>query len=213
LAAAAAFFVAPPLARFFSVFIVRLGGDAALAVVAVRFLTTVDVLPSLATLWALARRVVVRDVAVAPRLLPVVFAAVVAVAAARLPRVVDVDAEPPEELALALDDVVVLRPVAAARVDRAFSTMLLRIEDPVVLVGDIGRAIIDLAGEGAGAGAGAAGAAGALSRRGTRELDDVGERTCDGFPCESIMPAPPRTFFLGFSIASSSFSLSLPAIS
>jgi hypothetical protein len=158
-----------------------------------RFLTTVDVLPSLDSLMTLTLRPVRvaglagggADWAAAP-----FFALVDAV-----------DVDPLEELAAV--EVVALRFVAAVRVDRAFSTMLLsRFVALAILVGDTGRAMPDLAGEG-----------GARSPRGTmRELDDAGDRT---WPCVRAISVagPALAFFLGRSIVSISFSLSPPDIS
>lgn len=118
--------------------------------VAGRFLTTVDVLPSLDSLMALT----LRAVRVAGR--------VGGSAAAPLFALVAV--EPVVELAVV--DVVVLRLVAAARVDFAFSTMLLSIlVAAAIFVGDAGRAMPDLVGEGA------------RSRGAMRELDEAGEST------------------------------------
>lgn len=160
--------------------------DAAAAVPALRF-TTVAVLPSLDSLTPLALRAG-RDAGAALPLAVVVFVATAPLLA------LTAGAEP---LELALDEVVVLRTVAAARVDRAFSTMLLRrlVDDPV-FVGDTGLAMNDLLGEPAG-----------RSRGATRELDDVGESTWPGWP---LTAAAPRSFF-GLSIFSASFSLSPPA--
>ena len=156
--AAGAFFVVAPVTPFRMVLMTVLfvaGADVVDLVAAaarpVGFLTTVDVLPSLDSLMPLtllavrvvAVRVVVDGAAAAPLL-------------ARVAAVVLPAAE------LAVDDVVVFRVVAAARVDRAFSTMLLIMFVALFcLVGDTGRAIIDLAGEG-----------GARSRGSTRVLED-----------------------------------------
>lgn len=155
--------------------------------VAGRFLTTVDVLPSLDSLMALTLRAVrvagrVGGGAAAP-----LFALVAVVVV-----VVELD----------VVDVVVLRPVAAARVDFAFSTMLLSMfVAAAILVGDAGRAMPDLVGEGG------------RSRGARRELDEAGESTWPGLRLMSAVAGPARAFFLGNSIEFISFSLSPPDIS
>lgn len=154
------------------------------------FLTTVDVLSLLALLEALTRRVAAaREVVVL----------VAVVAAGLLPRVVPVDAAAELELVLTVDAVVALR-TPAARVAFAFSTMVESRPAPrwVVggLVGDAGRAMRDLVGEGGGARF--------LGVR--RELEDVGERIWAGWVAATFAP---RVLFLGFSMPSS-FSLSGP---
>lgn len=193
--AAGAFLVVPPVTPLLMVLMTVLfaaGAAAALVVAAVLLFTTVAVLPLLVSLAALTLRAV-RDAAAA------LLAAVVAVAAAPLLVLVAGGAFPLAELAV--EDVVVFRVAAAARVDRAFSTMLLSrlVVDPV-LVGETGLAMSDLVGDGAAA----------LPPRGTtRELDVVGESTWPALP---LIAAAPRVFFLGLSIFSASFSLS-PEIS
>lgn len=103
--------------------------------------------------------------------------------------------DPLDELAVV--DVVVLRLVAAARVDRAFSTMLLsRLVAEASLVGDTGRAIPDFAGDAG------------RSRGLRRELDEVGESTWAGLRAMSAAAGPGRAFFLGIFNAAISFSLS-----
>lgn len=190
--AAGAFLVVPPVTPLLMVLMTVLlaagaaGAGAALGAAAVLLFTTVAVLPSLDSLVPLTLRPA-RDAAAA------LLAAAVAVVAA--PRLVLVTggAAPLEELAV--EDVVVFRAVAAARVDRAFSTMLLNIlVDGPGLVGDTGLAMSDLPGE-----------APARALGTTRELEVVGERTWPGLP---LMAAPPRSRFLGLSIFSVSFSLS-----
>jgi hypothetical protein len=131
----------------------------AAAAVVVLFLTTVPVLPSLDSLMALTLRAV-RDVAPALEVGAGAAAAFLVLVAA---------ADPLAELAV--DDVVVFLVVAAARVERAFSTILLNMPLLAVagLVGDTGRAMKDLPGEGAAA---------ARSRGGrTRLLEEAGDRT------------------------------------
>lgn len=156
-----AFFVVAPATPFRMVLMTVLfaaGADFVAAAAAARpvgFLTTVDVLPSLDSLMPLtlfAVRVAAVRVAVA--------------GAAAAPLLARVAAVVPPAAELAVDDVVVFRVVAAARVDRAFSTMLLMMLVALFcLVGDTGLAIMDLTGEG-----------GALSRGITRVLEDVGDK-------------------------------------
>lgn len=134
-------------------------GTAPGGAVAGRFLTTVEVLASLDSLLPLARRAVrvagldggwaTAAVTVAPRFL---------LAAA-------VPAPPSAELAVV--EVVVLRGAGAARVARAFSTMLLRMVVAIAALPGVtaGRAILGLPG-----------VATVRSRGATRELDVVGER-------------------------------------
>jgi hypothetical protein len=110
---------------------------------------------------------------------------------------------------LALEEMVVLRVVAAARVDRAFSTMLLNMPVLLVagLVGDTGRAMNDRLGDGAAA---------ARSRGGRmRLLDEVGDRTWEGLGGGLVAAAAgfARGFFFGMSICVISFSLSPPDMS
>ena len=100
-----------------------------------------------------------------------------------------------------MDNVVGFR-VVAARVARAFSTMeLIRFEADACFVGDIGRAINDLAGDGG------AGAPRSRSRGFIRELDDAGDRTCPGCVPRDV-PGAPRWRFLGLSRCEFWFSLS-----
>lgn len=163
--AAGAFFVAVPVTPFLIVpMTVRLAAGAAAAAPAVLFLTTVPVLPSLDSLMALTLRVA-RDVAPARE----------AGAVAAAPFLVLVDAAAVGAAAEpAFEAAVTFRVVAAARVERAFSTMLLNIPLLLVagLVGDTGRAINDRLGEGAAA---------ARSRAGRmRLLEEAGDRTWEG---------------------------------
>lgn len=119
--------------------------------------TTVDVLPSLDSLTPLALRVVRVALVVAvvgAALLAAGGAALLlagAATAAAAPLLVLVaaalDADPADELAV--DTVVAFRVVAAARVDRAFSTMFPRRLVVPSLVGETGRAMSDLFGDGA----------------------------------------------------------------
>lgn len=200
---AGAFLVVPATTPFLIVPItVRLAGAgagaAALCVamaVAGRFLTTVEVLPSLDSLVALTLRAV--------RVAGLEGWGGAAAVAPLLVRVVVVVAPPP--LAeLAVVDVVVLRAVAAARVERAFSTMLLSRLVPPILVGDTGRAMPDRP-PGVGGGGWAR-----SPPRWIRELDDVGDSTCPGLRTSSVA-GPARVFFFGFSmLRSKSFSLSPP---
>ncbi len=183
---AGAFFVVAPDTPFLSVFItVRFAGGGAGAAALVApvaalvpiFLTTVDVLPSLASLMPLALRTA-----------RAVDALVVATGAATF-LVLVAGARPAAELAV--DEVVVLR-VAAARVDRAFSTMLLsRFDEEACFMGDAGRAINDFDGD-----------AGARSRGLSRKFDDVGESTFDGSGPASAA-AWPRCLFFGLSMLAS----------
>jgi hypothetical protein len=156
-----------------------------------RFLTTVDVLPSLDSLMTLTLRPVrVAGLAGGGAAAPF-FVPLVAVDVALL-----------DELAVV--ELVALRFVAAARVDFAFSTMLLRrLVALEILVGDTGRAIPDFMGEEAAA---------VRSRGAMRELDEAGERT---WPWERMasVAGPARGFFLRTSRVSISFSLSMPEIS
>ncbi len=186
--AAAVFFVPALVTLFLSVFItVRFAagagaaGCAAALVVLVAalapvFLTTVAVLPSLDSLIPLILRVV-----------RVAGALVMTAGAAAAFLVFIAGARPAAELAV--EDVVALR-VTAARVDRAFSTMLLSRFVDAGLAGDAGRAISDLVGE--------TGRSRALSL----ELDDVGESTLDGSGPASPGRRP-RNLFLGFSMPAS----------
>ncbi len=138
MAAAAAVLVLALATPFFSVLMtVRFAGAAAAGFRAAAFLTTVDVLPSLDSLMPLALRVARVPAAVA--LVAAPFLALVAAA-------------PPAAPELAVDDeAAVVRVVAVARVDRAFSTMLLNmLVAAACFAGDTGRAMSDLVGEGAG---------------------------------------------------------------
>lgn len=114
-----AFFAVVPAPTPFLIVLITVrfaaGAFAADIAVAGRFLTTVDVLPSLDSLMALTLRAV-RVAGLA--------GGAGCTATPRLALVVDADVEPLDELVVV--DVVVLRLVAAARVDRAFSTMLLK---------------------------------------------------------------------------------------
>lgn len=184
--------VAAPTPFLMVLMTVLLAGGALVADMAVagRFLTTVDVLPSLDSLMALT----LRAVRVAGR----VTGGGAAAPRFALGAVVDVD--PLDELTVV--DVVALRFVAAARVDRAFSTMLLnRVVAFAIFVGDTGRAMPDFAGDAG------------RSRGAIRELDEAGDRTCAGFRAMSVVAGPARAFFLGISMLSISFSLSPPEIS
>ena len=195
--AAAVFFVPVPVTPFLIVLITVLlavaAGAALLAVVVVRFLTTVDVLPSLDSLTPLTLRAVrVAAVRVAGAAGAALAPLLVLVAV-----VMPVVLEPLDELAV--DALVALRCVVPVRVARAFSTMLLSMLVALaVFVGETGRAIMDLAGDG-----------GARSRGIARVLDDVGESTCPGLR-EGSVAAGPRAFFLGFSMWSTMFSLFPP---
>lgn len=198
--AAGVFFVAVPVTPFLIVpitvlFAVVAGGAAAAFVVL--FLTTVPVLPSLDSLMALTLRAV-RDVA------PALEAGAVAAAAF----LVLVAAEDP--LAeVAVEDVVVFLVVAAARVERAFSTMLLNMPlfEGAGLAGDTGRAMNDLPGEAAAA---------ARSRGGrTRLLEEVGDRICAGLGkgLVAALAGLARPVFFLMSMCAISFSLSPPDMS
>lgn len=164
--AAGAFFVAVPVTPFLIVpmtVLLAAGGAAGAAAAAVLFLTTVPVLPSLDSLMALTLRVA-RDVAPARE----------AGAVSAAPFLAFVDAAVGAAAELAVEAAAVFRVEAAARVDRAFSTMLLNIPLLLVggLVGDTGRAINDRLGEGGAA---------ARSRAGrTRLLEEAGDSTWDG---------------------------------
>lgn len=192
---AAVVFFAPPLAvplvEVPTVFFVP--GAAALE--AVPFLTTVVLLPSLVSLFALTRRPVL--------VVGLVGGGLAAGAAARRVLVAGGAAAAPE-LALEFDAVVTFR-VPPVRNDLTFSTklcgMLEGAADRVApFKGDPGRAIWDLAGE--------AGRPPPFRR----ELEEVGDRTCPGRTAEVSAACAPRCFFLGFSMCSTSFSLS-PLIS
>jgi len=148
------------------------------------FLTTVELLPSLASLVALARR----PVRVAGR-------EVGGLAAAGAARRVLAGCAAGAAVLLVFDVPGAFR--VPARVDLAFSTKLdsmlvAAAVREVLLSGEPGRAICDLAGETGRA---------ALSL----ELEDVGDKTCAGRTCP---PSAARTLLLGFSAFS--FSLSLP---
>lgn len=161
--AAGAFFVAVPVTPFLIVPMTVLLAAGGAAAAAVLFLTTVPVLPSLDSLMALTLRVA-RDVAPARE----------AGAVAAAPFLAFVDAAVGAAAELAVEAAAVFRVEAAARVDRAFSTMLLNIPLLLVggLVGDTGRAINDRLGEGGAA---------ARSRAGrTRLLEEAGDSTWDG---------------------------------
>jgi hypothetical protein len=115
---------------------------AAPVAAAVRVLTTVEVLPSLASLMPLALRVV--RVPATAALCLVVFA-VLALTGDAVPAAVA--AAPRRVLVVAVAGL--LRVEAAARVERAFSTMLLSRVDAVPFVGEAGLPSADLAGEAA----------------------------------------------------------------
>ena len=166
---------------------------AAAVAFATVFLTTVLVLPSLASLFALIRR----PVRVAGLDAGARDAAGAAAAAARRVLVAGAAAAVVLELLL---DVVVTFLAPAARDDFAFSTMFERrfvataVRVPEVFKGEPGLAICDLAGD-------------TGRPLFSRELDDVGERTWAG----RTGPPPgtcPRVFFFGCSMFSISFSLS-----
>lgn len=134
--AAAAFFVVPAPATPLLIvpitvrFVAGAGAVsfvAAWAALPVPFLTTVDVLPSLDSLMPLTLRAVLDAAAL-----------VVAPVAAFLPL-----ADPPVELAAVEVDTVCFRPVAAVRVDRAFSARLLkRLDELCCFVGEDGPATV-----------------------------------------------------------------------
>lgn len=129
--------------------------------------TTVDVLASLDSLIPLILLAFRAAAAAADR---EAGAAVVPDAAPR-PRVRAAVAVAPPAAELAVDDVVGFRELAA-RVARAFSTMeLIRFVADACFVGDMGRAMNDLAGDDG------AGAPRSRSRGFMRELDDAGDRT------------------------------------
>jgi hypothetical protein len=164
------------------------GAFEATAVAAVLFLTTVEVLPSLDSLMPLILRPA-RDVA-AP------LAAGAGAAAAAPLRVLQVAAVL-NPLELAVEDAVAFRAIAPARVARVFSTMLLMmVVELAGFVGDTGRAIIDFAGDAG------------RSRGATRELEEAGDKTCDQFLEAISVAGPLRSFFLGFPMCATSFSLS-----
>lgn len=136
------------------------------------FRITVDVLPSLDSLIPLTRRAV---------RVPITLAGGCAAAAPFRPLAAAV----PPAAELAVDDVVVFR-VAAARVDRAFSTMLVRrLVAAACFTGDTGRAISDLTGED-----------GAAARGFSREFEEVGDKTLVGSGRVSAAGCP-RSFFFG----------------
>jgi hypothetical protein len=152
-AAAAAFFVAVAATPFLIVPITDRFAAAGARVVAMavagRFLTTVDVLPSLDSLTPLTLRVVrvggLEGGAAGCPMVRLGFDAVVVVA---------------------LRELAVVEAVVLARV-RAFPTMLLIMLVAVaILVGETGRAMLDLTGDAAG-----------RSRGAIRELEEAGERT------------------------------------
>lgn len=181
--AATALFVVAPATPFRMVlmtvaFFAGGGGAAALAAAPLIpvFRITVDVLPSLDSLKPLIRRAVRVPVALAG-------GGGAATAAPLRPLAAAV----PPTAELAVEDVVVFR-VAAARVDRAFSTMFVRrLVAVACFAGDTGRAINDLAGDdGMAAG----------SRGFSLEFDEVGDRILAG---SGRVPGAscPRSFFFG----------------
>lgn len=154
------------------------------------FLTTVLVLPSLASLVALTRR---------PSRVAGLDGGALGAAGAAPRRVLVAGGGIPAELELVFDVVVTF--LVPAREDFAFSTMLESMFvamaerlAPAPLRGDPGRAIWDFAGD-----------AGRILL--SRELDDVGDKTCAG-RTGALSGCWPRVFFLGCSIFSISFSLS-----
>lgn len=165
--------------------------------------TTVDVLASLDSLIPLTLRAF-RAAAAAADL--EAGAAPVPDAAPR-PRVRAAVAVAPPAAELAVEDVVGFR-VVAARVARAFSTMeLMRFDAEACFVGDMGRAIKDLAGDEGGAAAEAGAAPRSRSRGFMRELDEAGDRTCPGCVPWDV-PGAPRWRFFGLSRCAFWFSLS-----
>jgi hypothetical protein len=192
--AAVVFFASPlavPLVKVPMVFFVP--GAAALEVVF--FLTAVVLLPSLVSLFALARRPV--------RVVGLDGGGLAAGATARRVLVAG-GAAAADELALEFDAVVTFR-VPPVRNDLTFSTkldgMLEGAADRVApFNGDPGRAIWDLAGDAA------------RPPPFRRELEEVGDKTCPGRTAETSVACAARCFFLGFSMCSTSFSLS-PLIS
>jgi hypothetical protein len=190
-AAAVVFFASPlavPLVKEAKPFLLA----AAVVVFEVAvFLTTVLVLPSLASLVKLARR---------PSRVAGLDGGALGAAGAAARRVLVAGAGGggmPAELELVLDVVVTF--LVPTREDLAFSTILESMfvamaERLAPFKGDPGRAIWDFAGD-----------SGRILL--SRELDDVGDRTCPGRTA-ALSGAWPRVFFLGFSIFSISFSLS-----
>lgn len=189
--AVVAFFASPlavPLVNDASPFLLA----AAVAGLEAVFLTTVLVLPSLASLPALIRRPV--------RVAGLEGGALGAgAAAARRVRVAGAGA--PAELELAFDVAVTFLTPVAARDDLAFSTMLesklvaaAERDTPVPLRGDPGLAICDFMGD-------------TGRPLFNRELDEVGDKTCPG---RTGAPSGTcaRVLFLGCSMFSMSFSLS-----
>ena len=179
------------------------GADLVDMAVPGRFLTTVDVLPSLDSLMPLT-------------LGAVRVAGLAGCDAVVVPLVRAVLDAPPErslEEELGMVDVVFARArlvaavVVPPRVARAFSTMLVMMFE--VLVGETGRAMPDFTGDGLVVEDDAAVAA--APRGAMRELEDAGERTWAGL--RAISAAGPRRAFLGPSRWSSSFSLSPPEMS
>jgi hypothetical protein len=130
--------------------------------------TTVDVLPSLDSLTPLTLRVrtPVAAVALVALLVGLTGDDGAAVAPRRVLAVPAVGADVVEELVVDEAVVGLLRVAAAVRVERAFSTMLLRRVEAVPFVGETGLASPDLAGDGA--------------RGAIRVFEDAGERT---WPC------------------------------
>lgn len=129
---------------------------------------------------------------------------VVAVAAGFLPL-----ADPPVELAVVEVDAACFRPVAAVRVDRAFSARLLKRFDELCcfvgdFVGEDGPATVDRPGlDNNGLPPG-------VVRGRVRALDDAGESTLDAL-AESAGGGCFRVLFLGCSSSAGSVSFSLPA--
>lgn len=165
--AAAAFLVVPapatpllivPITVLFVVGGGAVSFAAAWAALPVPFLMTVDVLLSLDSLMPLTLRVVLDAAAV-----------VVAPVAGFLPL-----AEPPVELAAVEVDAVCFRPVAAVRVDRAFSARLLkRLDELCCFVGEDGPATVARPGRGIN------GLPPGVVRGRVRMLDDAGDSTLD----------------------------------
>jgi hypothetical protein len=183
-----AFLAAVLAAAFLVVLVAVLVVEAATLDLDVAFLTTVEVLLSLEWLVLLT--------------LLVFLVAVCFDAGAAAPRRVLVAVVVPDELELVFDVVVVFLD-AAARVDLAFSTRLVRMLDAAfdrvglrAFAGDAGRAISDFGGEATG------------RSRGRRALNEVGDRTCADSTTDGPAAARPRGLFFGFSISCNSFSLS-----
>lgn len=194
--AAVAFFVEPvPATPLLIVpitvrFVAGAGAAASFVARPVPFLTTVDVLLSLDSLMPLTLRAVL-DVA----------ALVVAPVAGFLPL-----ADPPVELATVDVDAVCFRPVAAARVERAFSARLLkRFDELCCFVGEDGPATVFRPGRAMN------GLPPGVVRGRVRILDDAGDSTLDALVESAGGGGAPRVRFLGCSSSAGSFSFSLPA--